>query len=207
MTDTPDFHDLVGDDLPDAERARLARVHDLLVEAGPPPELPPALSEPQLDRPAAGDSNLEFLPRRRLGVAIAAAAAVALVAFLGGYLVGHTKDFNSVFTVQMHGVPNASAASGTIDIGNLESSGNWPLKVVVSGLKPLPKGSVYEMYLTRHGKAVASCGTFSVGPQLESTIRLNAPYNLRTFNGWIVTREQTAHPDANHPVVLRTEDI
>ena len=50
MTDRPDFRELVGD-LPDEERARLERVHDLLIAAGPPPELPPALVEPD-PRPA-----------------------------------------------------------------------------------------------------------------------------------------------------------
>ena len=59
MTDRPDFRELVGD-LPDEERARLERVHDLLIAAGPPPELPPALVEPDLD---PREENVEFLPR------------------------------------------------------------------------------------------------------------------------------------------------
>ena len=36
----PSFDDLVGDDLAPAERERLLRVHELLIQAGPPPELP-----------------------------------------------------------------------------------------------------------------------------------------------------------------------
>ena len=36
---SPDFDDLVGTDLDPAERARLERVHDLLMAAGPPPDL------------------------------------------------------------------------------------------------------------------------------------------------------------------------
>ena len=43
MSRPPDFDDLVGGDLPADERERLRRVHDLLVEAGPPPELPEGL--------------------------------------------------------------------------------------------------------------------------------------------------------------------
>ena len=39
-----DFDDVVGgDDLSPDEEARLRRVHDLLMEAGPPPDLPPEL--------------------------------------------------------------------------------------------------------------------------------------------------------------------
>ena len=39
-----DFRDIVGTEgLDPDEEARLRRVHDLLVQAGPPPDLPPAL--------------------------------------------------------------------------------------------------------------------------------------------------------------------
>ena len=48
MTREPDFHELLnGEDLSPEERARLERVHELLLEAGPPPELTPALAEPE----------------------------------------------------------------------------------------------------------------------------------------------------------------
>ena len=40
MSRPPHFGDLVGNDLSPAERERLERVHDMLVAAGPPPELP-----------------------------------------------------------------------------------------------------------------------------------------------------------------------
>src|SRR2546430_14114390 len=87
MPDPPDFRDLVGAGLTPEERERLERVHDLLVEAGPPPELPPALIDPsrQLDAPVVQ------LPRRRIGAVIALAAALALAAFLGGYLAGQNE--------------------------------------------------------------------------------------------------------------------
>jgi hypothetical protein len=39
----PEFEEIVGADVEAAERARLARVHSLLVQAGPPPELSPGL--------------------------------------------------------------------------------------------------------------------------------------------------------------------
>ena len=48
MSDRPTFDELAGgDDLSPEEAARLERVHDLLVAAGPPAELPPHLLEPQ----------------------------------------------------------------------------------------------------------------------------------------------------------------
>ena len=199
MSDKPDFRELVGDDLPEQERARLERVHELLVTAGPPPELPPALVEPDLD---PRDENVEFLPQRRAGFVLGIAAAVGVAAFLGGFLAGRAKEpFTEVYKVPMHGTVQAANASATIRVGKADEAGNWPLKVVVRGLKPLPKGQYYEMFLTHGHKPAATCGTFRVA-QNGDTIRLNAPYNFRSFDGWVVTLER---PGSNtHSVVLTT---
>ena len=198
MTRDPDFRELVGDDLSPEERARLERVHELLIQAGPPPELTPALAQPDTAEP---EMPVE-LPRRRAGALLALAAAIALLAFLGGFLAGQRGPrFSTVHSLPMHGTGLAQNASATLDLGKLDQNGNWPLQVVVRGLKPLPKGGYYEMWLTKHGKPVASCGRFAVGSG-ESTARLNAPYNLRGYDGWVVTRE-VPHSGA-HPVVLTT---
>ena len=200
MTDTPNFRDLVGEDLPETERARLERVHELLVAAGPPPELPPELVQPDLD---PREKNVEFLPRRRQGFVIAIAAAVGIAAFLGGFLAGRTKEpFPVVFHSPMQGTALAQNASATINVGKADEAGNWPLKVDVHGLKPLPKGQYYEMFLTKGHKPSASCGTFRVTSQGD-TVRLNAPYNLRGFDGWVVTLERSG--SGTHPVVLKTK--
>jgi hypothetical protein len=202
VTDTPDFRELVGEDLPEEERARLERVHDLLVAAGPPPELPPSLAEPSSEPPGV---VVPFLPRRRIGAAIGLAAAVGLAAFLGGFIAGRTGDqFTKTFDVQMQATPIARGASATIQVGKLDESGNWPLKLVVHGLKPLPKGSFYEMYLTHRGRPASTCGTFAIR-RANATVRLNAPYNLRSYDGWVVTRETEGAK--THPAVLRTTKI
>jgi hypothetical protein len=198
MTDKPDFSELVGEDLQPEERARLERVHDLLVTAGPPPELPPRLVEANLD-PREG-SAVAFLPRRRAGLMLGIAAAIALIAFVGGFVAGRAKDtFSTAFDVPMHGTALASNATATIHVGQLDSSGNWPLKLVVHGLKPLPKGEYYEMSLTKNGKRAATCGTFRLSD--GGSVRLNAPYRLRGV-GWIVTLERPG--STRHPVVLRS---
>jgi hypothetical protein len=204
MNREPNFDELAGgDDLSPEEAARLERVHDMLIAAGPPPELPPRLADPE---PAPReDSPVAFLPRRRTGLALALAAAIALVTFVGGFVAGKQRGnaFPTKYSVTMHGTAFASNASAVIKIGTDDSNGNGPLKVVVHGLKQLPEGQFYEMYLTRHGKAVATCGTFRLTS--GDSVRLNAPYNLRTFSGWIVTREGTG--TTTHPVVLRTSTI
>ena len=199
MTGKPDFRDLVGEDLTPEERDRLEQVHELLIAAGPPPELPPALAEPSTEL----DDEPTGLPRRRTGAVLALAAALALAAFLGGFIAGRTNgdNFSSVKAVPMHGVGAAQTASGTIDIGQLDSQGNWPLQVKVSHLPSPPRNGYYEMFLTRHGKIAATCGTFNVHGS-TATVRLNAPYNLGRFDGWVVTLERPGN--TGHQVMLTT---
>ena len=86
-----DFDDLVdADGLDPEEEARLRHVHELLVQAGPPPDLPPALEQAP-DEQEAEIVQFPLLPRRRWAVAAVAAATLALLAFGGGYLTGHSK--------------------------------------------------------------------------------------------------------------------
>jgi hypothetical protein len=197
----PDFRELVGDELTPEERARLERVHELLVAAGPPPELPPALAEPPGESPVSPI----ILPRRRAGAMLALAAAIALIAFLGGFVAGKQgvgqNKIDVIHALNMHGTGTAQNASAKIDIGAVDSSGNWPLRVVIHGLPKLPKGSYYEMFLTNHGRPMAACGIFTVAGN-TSTVRLTMPPTITNYDGWIVTRES---PDGKtHPVVLTT---
>ena len=203
MTDRPNFDELVcGDDLTPEEATRLQRVHDLLIEAGPPPELPPhLLQEP--DPEGGRRDNVTGLPRRRTGMLLGIAAALTLTAFLGGFIYGtHHAPFNEDFAVPMHSTAAGSQAKAVIHVGKLDSAGNWPLKVDVENLPTLPKGQYYEMFLSRGAdQRAASCGTFRVSGSTDD-IRLNVPYRLDKFNGWIVTREQPG--SGKHPVVLTT---
>jgi anti-sigma-K factor RskA len=203
MSDGPDFRELAGDDLSPEERARLERVHDLLVAAGPPPELPPALVEPDVD--PREQSTVAFLPRRRAGLMLGIAAAIALTAFLGGFIAGRTDEsFAETYAVRMHSTQPPSNASATIHVGEVDEAGNWPLKLVVRGLPALRKGEYYEMFLTRGSDLrAASCGAFRIANADESeSVRLNAPYRLRAFDGWVVTVERPG--SESHPIVLST---
>ena len=59
------------------------------------------------------------------------------------------------------------------------------------------------MFLSRGAdQRAASCGTFRVSGE-SNDIRLNVPYRLDKFNGWIVTRERPGSD--KHPVVLTTD--
>ena len=163
MTDRPSFDELAGgDDLSPEEAARLQRVHNLLIEAGPPPELPPHLQEP--DPEGGRRDNVVGLPRRRTGMLLGIAAALVLTAFLGGFVYGtRHAPFNEDFSVPMHSTAAGSPAKAVIHVGKIDSAGNWPLKVDVENLPELPKGQYYEMFLSRGAdKRAASCGTFRV---------------------------------------------
>jgi hypothetical protein len=200
----PDFRDVVGGDLPPDEEARLRRVHDLLIQAGPPPELPPALEEPpSAEAEPAGE--LAGLPRRRALVGLLLAAALAVAAFGGGYLAGHSshgKRFSANITLPMHGTSAAPQATAALELGDAESSGNVPIRMVVEGLPQLPKDGYYELWLTRGNREVASCGTFRAhGDRVE--VDLNAPYLIPRGEhpGWIVV----AHtPGRESPTPLLT---
>jgi hypothetical protein len=67
VSDAPKFKDLVGEGLPPTEHERLERVHEMLIEAGPPPELPPELEEVPDGKGAVAVPEREptGLPRRR----------------------------------------------------------------------------------------------------------------------------------------------
>jgi len=189
MNRPPDFDELLGgEDLPPEERARLRHAHDLLVQAGPPAELPPALAEP----PRTG-ADVRFLPQRRRFAALLVAAALVLVAFGAGYLVAHRGRGSAVaFTVAMHGTTRAPAAVASLEVLEKDQAGNWPMRMRVRGLKQLPKGGYYELFLTRNGKLGPQCGTFRVhGGTTE--VPLNAPYVLKKFNGWVVTQHVPGH--------------
>ena len=149
------------------------------------------------------DDVVAFLPRRRAGALLSLAAALALIAFLGGYLAGHHEGFNSVYKVRMHATAAAPGASALIDVGQLDKAGNWPLLVHVRHLKPLAPGGYYEMYVTRGGKRIGTCGTFRISGS-SAEVRLNAPYKLGHGVGWVVVSRAAGAPASVEPAVLTT---
>jgi hypothetical protein len=199
----PDLHALLGDDVETRELERLRRVHELLLAAGPPPELPPALRE----APTVGgrrELRFSWFHQPRLAAGLALAAALAAVTFGIGYLVGHVgSGFDARKTVLMFGTGPAPNARASIEVGASDPDGNTPMVVHVRGLPKLPGHGYYELYLTKHRKPVVTCGTFRVGGTSNVSFRVSVPYALGRYDGWIVTTEQ---PKARRPgaVVLTT---
>jgi hypothetical protein len=200
MSEFDDLVDSTG--LGPDEEARLRRMHELLVQAGPPPDLPPALDRAP-DPAGAEVVPFPLLPRRRWVAGALIAATLTLIAFGGGYLIGHSKTKPTAFAthrvVPMHG----SNALAVIRLGNRDGAGNWPMELQVTGLAKQPNRSAYyELWLSRNGKPTAPCGSFRVNAK-TTTLRLSVPYAITNFDGWIVTR-QPAHDHAPGAVVLST---
>jgi len=185
---SPDFEELVGTDLDPAERARLERVHDLLVAAGPPPDHAPIAT------PAA--EVVELRPRRRAAVvAIAAALAVALFAF-GAALSGGSTPSAAPFpgTIPMEGTAAAQSASASLEVLDRDAAGNWPMTFAVEDLAPATSGRPFELWLTRDGKLGALCGSFRTDESGAAVVPMNAPYDFSEYDGWVVVEEGSETP-------------
>ena len=206
MTRGPEFDDLVGEDGTPEERERLRRVHDLIVQAGPPPELSPALATP----PTVGARVLE-LRRRRPATTFGLVAAAIAAALIIGVAIGTNRNgFDAAFTVPMHGIGTNGDAVAAIGIGKRDIHGNYPLRMTVRGLQPLPTGGWYTLYLSKKGKATLPCGTFIAG-QPPTTVRLSVGYPLEImrpgeYDGWVVEEHLPGQPESKDRVVMVTTD-
>jgi hypothetical protein len=202
MTRTPDFEELVGTDLAREERERLEHVHNLLVIAGPPAELAPEIEGgPTLAMTLGGPRNRHVV--RRVALLAAAIMAILLV-FLGGYVTGNNGGggFSGGHTLKLVGTAQAPTALASLHVASADPAGNWPMTLAATGLAKLPAHGYYEVFLTRNGKIWAPCGTFRVESATSAvSVKLNAPYDLRRGDGWVVTRQLPGHREAG-PIVL-----
>src|SRR5207244_1846926 len=104
-------------------------------------------------------------------------------------LVG--EDLPADETELLHRVHELLVAAG-------EAAGNWPMKFTVQGLPKPPLGGYYELYLTRHGRIAAACGTFNVHAG-KTTVTLNAPYELKGYDGWVVIGHVPGQRESTQP--------
>ncbi|HET7571121.1 MAG TPA: hypothetical protein VFJ77_00465 [Gaiellaceae bacterium] len=188
----PDFDELVGHEPQGAERDRLRQAHELLLAAGPPPELSPELEAgPTLAMTLGGRRPRQV--RRRAALLLAATVAV-LVVFLGGYIVGNSGGGSggesAVRIIQLQGTGLAPNALASLSLLPEDTAGNWPMSLTVHGLPALDeRQGYYAVYLVRNGKPWAPCGWFTVAnPSQGVTVTLNAPYQLQKGDSWVVTR-------------------
>ena len=93
MNREPSFDELVGAETSGEERERLRHVHDLLLEAGPPPELTPKLRT----APGVSGGVVRFQRRtvKRRGLLLLAAALSIVLVFAAGYAVANSRQSGS----------------------------------------------------------------------------------------------------------------
>jgi hypothetical protein len=177
----PDFDELVGTPLAAGERERLLRVHELLIEAGPPPDL------------ETESAVVPLRPRRRRAALVAIAAALGLGLFAAGWMVGGS-DPGTFEVVTMTGTAYTTGLSATITIFDADDAGNWPMELEVEGLEPSSDDRPYELWLTRKDELAALCGSFLVEPDGTTVVPMNAPYRFNDFDGWVVVAEGSKSP-------------
>jgi hypothetical protein len=195
---TTDFDQLVDlTDVGPEDRRRLRRVHEMLVAAGPPAELPTALSSPpaevqrnEVGRPA---NVVAFPRRRRAAAALLIAASISGACFGGGYLLANQTHRGALHVVQT--VPMQGATAGaeqnsfaSLRVGSADSNGNWPVQLTVTGLKPLTSPEAhYILMLSKGSKPTWVCGMFKVAASGSTTVTFNVPYRITRDTTWVVT--------------------
>lgn len=190
MTPTPpNFDELAGVDLDPIERERLRNVHDLLVAAGPPVELPPHIEAGPTLAMTLGRPHGRLTRRAAL---LAATLCVLGVAFLLGYLAGNDgSGLASGKLISLTGTKAAPSALASLRVMPSDTSGNWPMRLTGTGLPKLGPRDYYEVYLVRDGKLIAPCGSFlSRSEDSGVDVTLNAPYRLQPHDTWVVVRQK-----------------
>jgi hypothetical protein len=174
------FDELIGAEPEGAERDRLRRVHELLLEAGPPAELTPELAAGPTLNMTLGRVRRPTRSRRRIFLP-AIAAALLVAAIIGISVAGNGKGLSAI---ALTGTAYAPQATGTLEVLPPEA-GKQPMRIHVEGLAL----GRYAVYLVRAGRPWAECGSFTVTRSAASTVAsLNSPYRLKTHDTWVVTQ-------------------
>jgi hypothetical protein len=184
---SPEFRDLVGDDLSPEQRAELERVDRLLRSVpAPPAEIPGSLTR-AVDRIGA---RRPFWTPRRIAAVAAVAAVLAAVSFgvgrWGG--LGDAPEYQRVVALQP--TSDAQGARGVIRLGKRDDeTGNWDLQLGVSGLPKLSGSDYYVLWLAKDGEYAGTCGTFNVGSG-PTKVNMSASYRLDDFDAWVISRHE-----------------
>ncbi len=202
MTNPPDLRDLVGEDVPSSELDRL-RQADAVLRAVP---APPASVPESLTRAVV---SARRRPRRlivpRLAAAVALAGGLAAVFLALAALRG--DEFEAKKTVILKATAHAPAASARVLIGERDESGNFGMEVVVSGLRRLPRGGYYVLWLAKDGEYAGTCGTFAVGDGGSADVYMNASYRLSDYDAFVVSAWLPRQEPAETPDRLLTAKI
>ena len=188
MNEPRDLLELLGDDVPADELERLREADELLRRVpAPPPHVPESLTlavRREAERPRA------VTPLRRTGRVLALAAALAVAAAAGFFGLGSVLDrdeFEPRRTIAMEPTSLARGASAKIGLGDRDGDGNWRMRLEVSGLRELPPGGYYLLWLEKDGEYAGACGSFNVGSDGNAIVELTASYRLADYDKFVIT--------------------
>jgi hypothetical protein len=201
VTEPRDLRELLGDGVPPDEVERLRHVDALLRAIPGPPEVPPALTEAVTSLP-----SVRHRPHRRPQriLAVALAAAIPALAFFAGTRVA-SDAFDERAAIPMRAGSAAPEARATIRVGERDASGNRPLRLEVRGLKRLPRGGYYALWLAKDGEYGATCGSFRMGDG-ETRAEWTVSYALGEYDTWVVTAYLPDEPrDKRRPWLLEAD--
>ena len=179
-----------------SELNRVLQSHDhlrKLAASEPPPELKArVLEQVRVEPPARSSGGWWF---RGL-----AAAVLLVVAVLGiGLLQYLTDDFST--GVPLSATALAPEAGGEVQVERVGQ--NIRVDLEVWGMPDLKEEEYYEMWYYAEGGGRISCGTFRVGPEGRTTVKLSAPATTGDYPEIEVTREpDDGNPEASGKAVL-----
>jgi hypothetical protein len=172
------FDELIGAEPAGEERARLRSVHELLLEAGPPPEISPEIAKGPSLKMTLGRGRRAQSSRRRLIPLVAAAALVAAIIGIG--LSINNKQQGLV--VPLRGTIAAPKAAGTLDVLRPRT-----MRIHVTGLAQ----GTYGVYVVSNGRPSLECGSFVVKTNgIDTAATLTSPYRLHAHDTWVVARQR-----------------
>ena len=164
-----------------------------LAASKPPPEVKVRLLEQVRGEPAARPSGGWWF--RGL-----AAAALLVVAVLGIGLLQYLTDDSST-GVPLSATALAPEAGGEVQVERVGQ--NIRVDLEVWGMPDLKEGEYYEMWYYAEDEGRISCGTFRVGPEGRTTVKLSAPATAGDYPEIEVTREPgDGNPEASGKAVL-----
>lgn len=160
------------------------------------PSVRAGVSEP--DRPARtlrAPRRSRAWPRRWsfAGVAVIAAASVAVTLTVISLLGGHTR-FQRIATLT-----GAGRASGYVAVGPAKGAIE-PVVVSINHLAPAPHDQYYEIWFETGGQQVPGVA-FNADSNGTAEIRLSAPTDTKWVRCWI-TRQSITHPNSQ-TIVMR----
>jgi len=154
-----------------------------------------AVHRPQSTRkPTSGDaaSPLKRSARSewRREVALLGLVLLGIVIFFLGYATGrHDSTFRTSWYSPLRGTSAASESVGDVQGGPNTPGDNTPLLVTVRGLRILPSGEHYVLYVLSRRLGLLRCGAFAVG-EGTTQVKLSYPGLQLEPRGWRIARER-----------------